>query len=198
MKRACLLFAAVVALSLLPAVANASVISTVGDKDCFGLGGACPDGTRWRDDLGGVFFTSNQGLGDPAFTDAWDSPGAVAYSHTYALDGAPIGAVLEVKIAGIHDVNTGSVYDVLFNGVSIGAIPPNFSNEAFQEVLSYFFAVPTALLTGADVVSWAGTGGDGYSIDFSELTIRTAVPEPATLLLLGVGLAAAARRRQRA
>ena len=57
-------------------------------------------------------------------------------------------------------------------------------------MLTYLFAVPTPLLTGSDVVSWNGTGGDGYSIDYSELSVRTTepVPEPASLLLFGTGL----------
>ena len=198
MKRITWLFAAVVALALLPTSASASVISLLGDKDCFGLGGACPDGTRWQDDLGGVFFTSNQGIGDPAFTDVWSTPDDVSYTHTYAMGGAPISAELEVKIAGIHDINTGQVYDVLFNGVSVGVIPPNLGGDAFQEVLTYLFAVPTGLLTGSDVVSWSGTGGDGYSIDYSELRVATAVPEPATLFMMGAGLAMLVRRRQSA
>ena len=128
----------------------------------------------------------------------WSAPNNVSYTHNYGLGGAPTSAELEVRIAGIHDINTGQVYDVLFNGVSVGVIPPNLGANAFQEVLTYLFAVPTGLLTGSDVVSWGGTGGDGYSIDYSELRIATAVPEPATLFMMGAGLAMLVRRRQSA
>ena len=96
----------------------------MGDKDCFGLGGPCPDGTRWIDDLGGVFITSNRTAGDPLFTDEWDSFDSVSYRHSYVLGAAPTSALLELRIAGIHDINEATNYNVLFNGVSIGLIPP--------------------------------------------------------------------------
>jgi hypothetical protein len=183
---------------LFAASAEASTISLVGDIDCFGLTGPCPDGTRWEDDLGGVFFTSNQGPGDPAFTDTWAAPGSFSYTHTYANSPA-LSAALEIKIAGLHDINQTTVYDLLFNGTSIGAIPNHLGADAFQEVLTYSFVVPIALLTGSDLVSLSGMSGDGFSFDYSQLTIQTqdaaAVPEPASVLLLGSGLVLYRMRR---
>ena len=201
--------AILISLVLNSSSAHAGTISLVGDIDCFGLGGSCPDGSLFRDELGGLFFSNNQGPGDPAFTDSWTAAGVVSYNHTYVFSLAQ-SAMLETRIAGIHDINQLNSYSVLFNGTAIGPIAANVSDDGFQEVLTYLFSVPGSLLTGTDVVSYGGLlGNDGFIIDYSRLTISdeasgggvSAVPEPTSLLLLGSGLAAVAagiRRRRRA
>jgi hypothetical protein len=188
--------------------AHAGPISLVGDIDCFGLGGSCPDGSLYRDDLGGFFFANNQQPGDPAFTDSWVPFAALNYDHTYVL-GPTTSATLETRIAGIHDINLLNSYGILFNGTALGPIAANLSADAFQEVLTYLFQVPVTLLTGNDTVSFSGLlGTDGFIVDYSQLTLNgqteldsvSAVPEPAGLVLLGTGLAALAagvRRRHR-
>jgi len=199
MKRLfCLLFA----LGLLSCALQAEVVSLVGDKDCFGLGGPCPDGTLWRDQLGGVFWTNYQTVGDPTFTDKWSTDPNISYAHSYALPAMIVSAVLEVRFAGVADINTGGggPWDVLFNGVNIGQIPVNTANNAFQAVKTYSWGVPLALLTGSDTVNLqinVPFAGDGYSIDYSELTIDK-VPEPTTFALFVVaGLATLAKLRRR-
>jgi len=171
-------------------VAQADVVSMVGDNDCFGLGGTCPDGSRFVTDLGGTFFQSYQGPGDGPYTDLWNDFGSVTFNHAYSLPGGISAATLVIRIAGIHDINQTQIYDVSFDGTVIGDIPVNYDAYNYQEVLTYTWNVPTNLLTGNDTVSWSGTGTDGYIIDFSELKIQASgMPEPGTLILLGSGLA---------
>lgn len=196
-----LAWAALAAAAFCSTPALADTTSLVGDKDCFGLGGSCPDGTLWRDQLGGTFFTSNQTAGDPSFTDKWSADVDVTYQHIYALTPGATSASLVVKTAGIAD-NRGP-WDVLFNGTLLGQFTVNTDANAFQEVRTFSFNVGVGLLTGHDTVLLKindPTVNDGYSIDYSELNIMTAaVPEPETyaLMLGGLALIGGLTRRRR-
>jgi hypothetical protein len=192
MKKSAVLLVVLLALAALPASA-ATIQSLVGDKDCFGLGGGCADGSLWVDGLGGSFSTNYQGLGDPSFTDKWDSDVAPTYTHAYSLLGTAAAATLSVRFAGVAD-NRGP-WDVWFNGTTIGQIPTDTSDNAYQTVHTYSWLVPVGLLTGSDTVSLrinTPEYTDGYAIDYSELTVETRgdapVPEPASLLLFGTGI----------
>lgn len=193
----------VLALALATGAARADVLSLVGDPDCFGVPGAtaCPPGTLYQTDLGGEFFVSYREPEDPPFTDVWDALGAVSFVHAYALPANAVSASLQLLFAGINDIGA-PPYDVRFNGQVIGSIPPIEGENAFELVRLFTFAVPAALLTGTDVVSWTASEGDGYIVDFSALRIVTRpepmpVPEPAPALLLGVAAVALLLRRRR-
>lgn len=189
----------------LAGTAHAALLTdTLGDKDCFGLGGSCPDGTLWQDDLGGTFGANYSTPADPSFTDRWFSASNIAYSHAIALGGAAVLSVeLEIKTAGLAD-NRGP-WDVLVNGVKVGEFATNTSTNAFQEVITHLFSIPEALLDGTEDILLAindSSVTDGYSIDYSELRVTTAdqVPEPGSLALIlsaiaGIGALARTRRR---
>jgi hypothetical protein len=185
---------------LAASAASANVISLYGTINCFGLPGvtSCPDGSLWETGLGGVFFTDYRDANDLAnapATDIWTAPGNVSWTQpTYSPAGAT-SASLSIRIAGIADVNTDGGfgnYPVTFDGTNIGTIPDNTTSNAFQEVLTYTFSVPVGLLTGTDTVDIAASTSDGFIIDFSQLTVNTSVPEPASLGLLLAGLVSGA------
>ncbi|MCB1759733.1 MAG: PEP-CTERM sorting domain-containing protein [Gammaproteobacteria bacterium] len=196
-----LLLFAIVA-GVLSGPANASLISnTVGDSDCFGLGGTCADGDLWRDGLGGVFFNDYRDAGDIAtasHTDIWSTPTNPSWIHSYSLGGeTPISAFLDLFIAGFADI--GSI-NLLADATVIATY--NFPSQ-FQTVHALTVAVPLGLIDGSTSFSLSTGGSDGFIIDNSTLRIETNstnIPEPASMVLVGFGLAGISfvrRRRQK-
>ncbi|MDH3212815.1 MAG: PEP-CTERM sorting domain-containing protein [Myxococcales bacterium] len=150
-----------------------------------------------------MFWTNYRDASDLAnapFTDIWFSGIAVTYSHTYSLGGLiPVCASLAVQTAGVADDR--GPWAVFLNGALLGETPTNTSVNADQEIFLYTFPVPAAILTESNTALLninIPDLTDGYSINFSELTIEAVVPEPSTGLSLAAGLAAIAMRRRSA
>ena len=174
------LSAAVVAAGMGTA-ASAAVVDLIGDKDCFGTGGACAEGSA----LPG-WGVVTQGVGDPAFTDIHTfSGGTTSWTHSFGA-GAYTGGTLSIRTAGIADI--AGPYDVLVDGVSVGMMP--FDGFGHILVETFTFAVDASLLAdGMAMVSFDSSSGDSWAIDYSELTAdMSAIPVPASLPLLGGAL----------
>lgn len=164
--------------------ASAAVVSLVGDRDCFGLLGSCPDGPA-------PSTLPVQEASDPAFMDTISEANGITYNHTYDLSGeTPLGATLEIRTSQLAD-NRGP-WGVFFNGEEVGS----FAVQPDNLVVTYVFSIAFDLLTGDDEVYLAINVPnviDGYIIDYSELTIETAVsqvPIPGAMPLFFSALAA--------
>jgi hypothetical protein len=164
--------------------ATAAVVSLVGDRDCFGLEGSCPDGPT-------APMLPIQEAEDPSFMDMDSQAQGITYNHSYDLAGqTALGATLEIRTSQLAD-NRGP-WGVFFNGEEVGS----FAVQSGDFIVTYVFSIAFDLLTGDDEVYLAinmPTITDGYVIDYSELTVETAVsqvPIPGALPLFFSALAA--------
>ena len=157
-----------------PRIEDTTIRVLIGDKDCFGLGGACSDGDRYYQDLGGT-GDSNRDPGDPLGTDQLGTPvplGGPTFSIPLDLEGAtPLSASLTTFTAGI-DLVGATFY---FNGTNIGFYvePEGLENRAKTVV----FDVPIGLLTTENTLTLSvpdlGLVQDGFIIDYVELQVET-------------------------
>ena len=184
MKR--LVFVCMVAVAVLSSgsAAVANVTDLVGDKDGFGVGCPIASGLHYLDY--GAYWADNRDAGDPAFTDYWYTDDK-SWSHSYSLGGlTPASATLEIFIAGIADSASWSA-DVSVDGTSIGTIPGIGTGYPHDLTRLSTFNVPVSLIDGAESITVdVSYSGDGYIIDYSELTVA-AIPAPGALLLGGIG-----------
>ena len=184
-------------------IAPASVqqVDVVGDKDGFGIISIIDvplDGT----DIWYLNDDQVQEAEDPGFTDNWIyvqgvgvSDPVITYSHGFdQLNDPVVSATLVIQQAGMAN-ETGTYWDVKVNGVRVGRIGPNNPYNASQ---LEEFDVPAELIESDNLITltyrYPDSSVDGFTINFSELTVET--PEPASTALLAMGGLALLRKKR--
>ena len=162
--------------------ANAVTIM-IGDNDGYGFG--VPDGT----DLPATLF-DNRTLAEflavdgSQHTDLGIWPNIFSFTFTTVTNAT--SAVFELDVSGIQTA-AGGASTLLLDGVDYSAFLPVEQGAWGSGVFST--AVDVALLAdGLLLVEFFGGGNDHIAFDYFKLDIVEAVPEPATILLLGSGL----------
>ncbi len=168
--------------SIQSAQSAVTIIDLQGDKDGFGVGCPIADGLHYTDY--GVILVDYREFDDAEFTDHWVD-GDQAWTHSYDLMGLiPESASLEIYVACMVDHLDWSA-DVLVNGVIVGTIPPDASGYDLTRILT--FNIPVGLLANPDGITIdLNNDLDGYTIDYSQLTIQT-IPAPGAIALCGIG-----------
>lgn len=184
-----------------PMAANATIITSLyGDKDGFGQGVPIADGIDYVGNGGVLGITNVNDPEDPANTDFWQLGYPESMVFDYVLDGPVLSASLEIYVAGFAN---GFDVNLRVDGALLATYNFSPSNRTTHIIIE---AVPVANMDGSTTFTLTdGPSFDGWMLDYAELTIETetaaSVPEPVTLLLVGLGLAGlgvAKKRRHQA
>jgi hypothetical protein len=188
-------------MSLARASAALTTTSTVGDKDGFGIGSQADQPFN---------FGALSPLQPGEVTDGWTflSVLPLTWTHTYDVSGISVlsNATLELFAGGQGSFGDSELF---LDGQFVGTLSDGDVNGQNIARRDLFDLTPFAasLLDGSATFTVYNRGSDGsfandnWVLDFSELTLRNdspaPVPEPSTVVLLGIGLLGAALRLRR-
>ena len=191
-------------------LANAGPIQIVGNaQGCFGI--ACTPDEADSVDLGGVNLTYSSLL-PVDFSGATEddflaintattgnfgslSVGTASPRQTIATPFTLLVSFLNpvVSAQAVFNASISGTVSLLASGGVLVDFDPDLVTLAFQDALTNQAGTLDILVFGTAIAS----GGQGALTGFIETSVQP-VPEPATLLLMGAGVAALARRRYRA
>lgn len=198
MKLRTCLFGMLAMLLITGSLQAVTMFSLLGDKDGYGVG--CPTSAHYL--AYGSYGDDNRTASDPYFTDNWYI-GTKSWSQDLDLTNfLPTHVGVWIKVAGIAD-NRDWDADIRVNGTVVGKIQTivlHAPDGGITHDWSRYFAfnVPLELLNPVtNTISVNAVAADDYIIDYCELKAERIVPEPTTMIMLGIGLLGVAVIRKR-